>query len=139
MIERIEDIGGFEKLKAEWNELLEASSSPCLFLTWEWLYTWWKHLSQGRRHGELLASDRKSTRLNSSHVSISYAVFCLKKKKNKVNTQLPLSQRLHARNTLPRSYSSGFCLFLHQPLRYPLSSSRSAAHRYCVSSRARRL
>src|SRR5437868_8925205 len=27
-------------------------------------------------------SDRKSTRLNSSHVSISYAVFCLKKKKN---------------------------------------------------------
>src|SRR5699024_11552067 len=28
-----------------------------------------------------LKSDRKSTRLNSSHVSISYAVFCLKKKK----------------------------------------------------------
>src|SRR5438067_11001025 len=28
------------------------------------------------------AEDRKSTRLNSSHVSISYAVFCLKKKKN---------------------------------------------------------
>src|SRR5690606_40151078 len=27
--------------------------------------------------------DRKSTRLNSSHVKISYAVFCLKKKKNK--------------------------------------------------------
>src|SRR5438067_10034407 len=27
--------------------------------------------------------DRKSTRLNSSHVSISYAVFCLKKKKKK--------------------------------------------------------
>src|SRR5207253_9673921 len=29
--------------------------------------------------------DRKSTRLNSSHVAISYAVFCLKKKKNKTN------------------------------------------------------
>src|SRR5690349_22102399 len=28
-------------------------------------------------------ADRKSTRLNSSHVEISYAVFCLKKKKNK--------------------------------------------------------
>src|SRR5699024_12222803 len=28
------------------------------------------------------SQDRKSTRLNSSHVSISYAVFCLKKKKN---------------------------------------------------------
>src|SRR5438874_8070424 len=30
--------------------------------------------------------DRKSIRLNSSHVEISYAVFCLKKKKNKINT-----------------------------------------------------
>src|SRR5690606_24898356 len=30
-----------------------------------------------------LAQDRKSTRLNSSHVKISYAVFCLKKKKKK--------------------------------------------------------
>src|SRR5690242_21092549 len=29
--------------------------------------------------------DRKSTRLNSSHMSISYAVFCLKKKKKKKN------------------------------------------------------
>src|SRR5690625_5455441 len=29
-----------------------------------------------------LSVDRKSTRLNSSHVAISYAVFCLKKKKN---------------------------------------------------------
>src|SRR6266480_6910661 len=30
-----------------------------------------------------LVQDRKSTRLNSSHMSISYAVFCLKKKKKK--------------------------------------------------------
>src|SRR5207249_11178082 len=32
---------------------------------------------------QLALLDRKSTRLNSSHVSISYAVFCLKKKKKK--------------------------------------------------------
>src|SRR5699024_12607940 len=32
--------------------------------------------------------DRKSTRLNSSHVSISYAVFCLKKKKNNAEKYL---------------------------------------------------
>src|SRR5690349_23497008 len=32
---------------------------------------------------EFTSTDRKSTRLNSSHVEISYAVFCLKKKKNK--------------------------------------------------------
>src|SRR5690554_7183360 len=33
------------------------------------------------------SSDRKSTRLNSSHVRISYAVFCLKKKKKQKKTQ----------------------------------------------------
>src|SRR5690625_6186284 len=32
--------------------------------------------------GDGVREDRKSTRLNSSHVAISYAVFCLKKKKN---------------------------------------------------------
>src|SRR5262245_62897498 len=32
-------------------------------------------------HREILEVDRKSTRLNSSHLGISYAVFCLKKKK----------------------------------------------------------
>src|SRR5690554_7016992 len=32
-----------------------------------------------------LSADRKSTRLNSSHVRISYAVFCLKKKNNNAN------------------------------------------------------
>src|SRR5690348_17893139 len=36
-----------------------------------------------RRPGFSRARDRKSTRLNSSHPSISYAVFCLKKKKKK--------------------------------------------------------
>src|SRR5262245_64237454 len=35
--------------------------------------------------GLLLPEDRKSTRLNSSHLGISYAVFCLKKKKKKKN------------------------------------------------------
>src|SRR5690625_6646386 len=33
------------------------------------------------RLGRVVGTDRKSTRLNSSHVAISYAVFCLKKKK----------------------------------------------------------
>src|SRR5690349_22089343 len=35
-----------------------------------------------------LPTDRKSTRLNSSHVEISYAVFCLKKKKKKKKKKL---------------------------------------------------
>src|SRR5690606_39362973 len=38
-------------------------------------------LAQRVGRGRVLGEDRKSTRLNSSHVKISYAVFCLKKKK----------------------------------------------------------
>src|SRR5438552_10426500 len=42
-----------------------------------------KVVSERRRRPFLSREDRKSTRLNSSHQIISYAVFCLKKKKNK--------------------------------------------------------
>src|SRR5256885_9176760 len=43
--------------------------------------------------------DRKSTRLNSSHLVISYAVFCLKKKKKKTqNTSTSLNTSLPARH-----------------------------------------
>src|SRR5947209_16247389 len=39
---------------------------------------------RGARNGQTVGpEDRKSTRLNSSHANISYAVFCLKKKKKK--------------------------------------------------------
>src|SRR5438445_6823101 len=40
-------------------------------------------LSAAKYPGGTVNRDRKSTRLNSSHANISYAVFCLKKKKNK--------------------------------------------------------
>src|SRR2546427_6168209 len=39
--------------------------------------------------------DRKSTRLNSSHSQISYAVFCLKKKKNKYDSRSPSTRLYH--------------------------------------------
>src|SRR5690349_24188254 len=39
---------------------------------------------RGRHSRRTRGRDRKSTRLNSSHVEISYAVFCLKKKKNRI-------------------------------------------------------
>src|SRR2546422_4306092 len=49
--------------------------------------------------GSLAAGDRKSTRLNSSHGYISYAVFCLKKKKKKPYT-------LHQVYVTPNRYTS---------------------------------
>src|SRR5256886_7396923 len=44
---------------------------------------------QGNQETARLIEDRKSTRLNSSHSQISYAVFCLKKKKNQ-HERLPV-------------------------------------------------
>src|SRR5258707_5519195 len=57
-----------------WNARVEKFSEDGLFLT-QWG-------SFGPGDGQ----DRKSTRLNSSHANISYAVFCLKKKKLKSET-----------------------------------------------------
>src|SRR5437870_10968428 len=42
-----------------------------------------RRLAAGESELGSIRGDRKSTRLNSSHVAISYAVFCLKKKKNR--------------------------------------------------------
>src|SRR5438270_3941556 len=47
-------------------------------------------LQYSSKHDHLHISDRKSTRLNSSHSQISYAVFCLKKK----NSISPISSRV---------------------------------------------
>src|SRR5436305_7776838 len=61
--------------------------------------TWRRQL---RRHVGEAFLDRKSTRLNSSHVRISYAVFCLKKKKynesiatKKTSTSMPSNLKAH--------------------------------------------
>src|SRR3989442_9436905 len=53
---------------------------------------------EGIRHPLEQIPDRKSTRLNSSHVRISYAVFCLKKKKKKLiySTIRSIYKPLHA-------------------------------------------
>src|SRR2546426_2447981 len=54
--------------------------------------------ARGRRGGcRPRRQDRKSTRLNSSHLVISYAVFCLKKKKNSK------SRQTHKRDAVDRS------------------------------------
>src|SRR5256885_9829976 len=53
--------------------------------------------SAGASAGTYTPSDRKSTRLNSSHLVISYAVFCLKKKKTtSAITLRPLSSPRHS-------------------------------------------
>src|SRR3712207_8393056 len=66
--------------------MLAAFSSGLGWMLYKWLGR--KHAGQrtvlggGETEGDRSEADRKSTRLNSSHANISYAVFCLKKKKD---------------------------------------------------------
>src|SRR5256885_2626817 len=53
-----------------------------------------------------LAADRKSTRLNSSHLVISYAVFCLKKKKTELSLRMSTSTTSIAIMGLPAAYAN---------------------------------
>lgn len=47
-VETVSGTDGLHHLRQEWNCLLQQSDADCLFLTWEWLATWWKHLSGDR-------------------------------------------------------------------------------------------
>src|SRR2546428_9189301 len=62
-------------------------------------------------HGHGPEPDRKSTRLNSSHDQISYAVFCLKKKKKTDKTHVKLRHNIPAHN-LECRYSYRHCFSL---------------------------
>src|SRR3712207_7775283 len=62
-------------------------------------------LSERVEEDELVTSDRKSTRLNSSHANISYAVFCLKKNIQSITTPFIFPYIPH---TLQHSLLSSF-------------------------------
>ncbi len=47
----------FLNLRDAWNALVSSSASDCVFLTHEWLFTWWKHLSDGRELSIVTAWD----------------------------------------------------------------------------------
>ncbi|PYQ11158.1 MAG: hypothetical protein DMF80_22350 [Acidobacteria bacterium] len=63
ILERIDDERRFAGLAEEWDALLRDSAADSIFLTWEWLHTWWRHLAGRRRlflltvrhRGELVA------------------------------------------------------------------------------------
>src|SRR5277367_6475239 len=77
--------------------------------------------------------DRKSTRLNSSHITISYAVFCLKKKKDHVRSSKP---------DLPSPAKHAALLLRSQPrrqTRHPRHLGRRRAQRNVYLRRARNL
>src|SRR2546427_3560033 len=60
------------------------------------------HMAKARSSQRAHDRDRKSTRLNSSHSQISYAVFCLKKKKQKKNSYFSQQKHNHLTQAICR-------------------------------------
>ena len=48
VIEKIDSVSDFQALRPQWDDLLAHSGSDCLFLTWEWMFSWWQHFGAGR-------------------------------------------------------------------------------------------
>src|SRR3712207_303168 len=77
--------------------------------------------------------DRKSTRLNSSHANISYAVFCLKKKKSYSNISLILpTHYILARHTILQSFSVPYSYtVVSRAISFSFSWLHSGVYRTC--------
>ncbi len=56
-ISTVTDGEAFRRLRGEWTELLASSPSDTVFLTWEWLHTWWEHCAGPRRLALLAVRD----------------------------------------------------------------------------------
>src|ERR1022692_938200 len=76
----------------------------------------------------LFRSDRKSTRLNSSHLVISYAVFCLKKKKNSIAAGAGSALRHIANATWHVNLGRGRVLVLDLRRGQPRASIQTPVH-----------
>jgi len=47
-VEVIKTTKEFQNLREEWNNLLSESKADTIFLTWEWLFTWWENYGMNR-------------------------------------------------------------------------------------------
>jgi len=57
-IEEVNDTDTFRSLKDSWNELLQQCPDNDIFLTWEWLFHWWKHYGGDKKLRILLIKER---------------------------------------------------------------------------------
>ena len=73
-IKKISTRSEFSKLKGDWTALLKKSKSDTIFLTWDWLYTWWEYFSGNKQLFILTVHDE-----NENLVGI--APLCMDKKK----------------------------------------------------------
>jgi CelD/BcsL family acetyltransferase involved in cellulose biosynthesis len=57
-IEEVNDIETYSSLGERWDALLQKSSDNNIFLTWEWLFIWWRHYGEGKQLRILLIKEQ---------------------------------------------------------------------------------
>jgi CelD/BcsL family acetyltransferase involved in cellulose biosynthesis len=53
-VDCVQDIKSFEELRITWNNVLFSSQERDVFLTWEWLFSWWKNIGQAKYQLKIL-------------------------------------------------------------------------------------
>ena len=59
-IEEVNDIETFSSLREQWNALLQKSGDNNVFLTWEWLFIWWRHFGDNKKLRILLIKEQSN-------------------------------------------------------------------------------
>ncbi|SNQ59942.1 hypothetical protein MNV_1440001 [Candidatus Methanoperedens nitroreducens] len=60
-IREINSVDDFKSIRGIWNDLLAKGHDKNIFLTWEWLFEWWKHFSDNKKLKILMVEDRDDT------------------------------------------------------------------------------
>lgn len=106
-IKKISTRNEFSKLKGDWAALLKKSKSDTVFLTWEWLYTWWEYFSGNKQLFILTVHDE-----NENLVGI--APLCMDKKKL---GKIPVLNYIKFLGTMPIS-SDHLDFIIHQGMEW---------------------
>jgi CelD/BcsL family acetyltransferase involved in cellulose biosynthesis len=60
-ITTIDDVGGFEALRGEWDRLLSATEGGTVFQSWEWAFSWWQAFGRDKQLRVLAVRDGRSS------------------------------------------------------------------------------
>ncbi len=80
-VKEIDDFEQFVALRDQWNQVLSKSEDNNVFLTWEWLSTWWRHFGKERKLTVLLAQEGENIVAAAPLMISSYNLLGFKLKK----------------------------------------------------------
>ena len=74
-VERITDLESLKKLEDKWNELLFSSEQNCIFITHQWIYSWWKCFKEDNSLEILLLKDKSGVPFGIAPLMVKDGIF----------------------------------------------------------------